>query len=275
VPAAAAMLRYPSEQMLVFLGLSIAGTLIPQIFATVFSSWAFAAAQDARVEHDNLVRVETEERIADAIQADYLKRYADIMTGVVPLLRALATGEPPSTDARRQARAESRRLRTLFDQLRTDHPLIFEIRAVIEEAEDRGVDVAMHCDGDFPRLEQGEVDRIVGVVEGLIALATVSARVVVSPGEDGITISVVCEVAAEDVGRKFGLDDVELVWSDQTAWMTLHHQVRTTDEPATDCTNSGPDQPTDVAAADQLPSATQKNAEPERSTQDSQRLWRR
>jgi hypothetical protein len=225
VPAIITLIRAPSEQTGVFLGLSLAGALVPQLFATLFSTWAFQAAQAARAEHDNLVEVVTAERIAGAIQADYVKRYADVMAAVMPLLRALSHGGPVTAEVRRQARAESRRLRTLFDQLRADHPLLFELRAVIEAAEDRGVEVATHFDGRLPQLAQHDVDRLVRVVGHALALASSSARMVVTATEGEIVVSVVCEVAPQHAGRPTDFDDVDLVWSGRTAWFTVRQEV--------------------------------------------------
>jgi hypothetical protein len=226
-PAVIAFIRDPGKPMLVFLGLSLAGTLIPQMFATLFSSWAARAARDARVEHYNLLQVVTAEKVAAALQADHLKRYADIMAGVIPLLRALSRGEPVTSEMRRQARAESRRLRTLFDRLRADHPLLFEIGSLIEAAEERGVEVTVHFDGELPLYDPLDVDRIVRGVEQVIALATVSARVVVTAADDEITVSVVCEVAPDDAGRDIDFDGAELMWSGQTAWLTIRQGVDT------------------------------------------------
>lgn len=224
-PAIIAFVRDPGKPMLVFLGLSLAGALIPQMFATLFISWAARAARDARAEHDNLLQVVTAEKVAAALQADHLKRYADIMAGVIPLLRALSRGEPVTSEMRRRARAESRRLRTLFDRLRADHPLLFEIRSLIEAAEDRGVEVTVHFDGDLPPYDPADVDRIVRRFEQVIALATVSARVVVTAAADEVTVSVVCEVAPGDAGRDIDVDGAELMWSGQTAWLTIRQRV--------------------------------------------------
>lgn len=224
-PAVIAFVRDPGTPMLVFLGLSLAGTLIPQMFATLFSSWAARAARDARAEHDNLLQVVTAEKVAAALQADHLKRYADIMAGVIPLLRTLSRGVPVTPEMRRQARAESRRLRTLFDRLRADHALLFEIRSLIEAAEDRGVEVTVHFDGDLPPYDPSAVDRIVRRVERVIALATVSARIVVTGAAEAVTVSVVCEVAPDDAGRDIDVDGAELVWSGHTVWMTIRQPV--------------------------------------------------
>lgn len=229
-PAVIAFVRDPDKPMLVFLGLSLAGTLIPQMFATLFSSWAAGAARDARAEHDNVLQLVTAEKVAGALQADHLKRYADIMAGVIPLLRALSRGEPVTAEMRREARAESRRLRTLFDRLGADHSLLFEIRSLIEVAEDRGVEVTVHFDRELPPYDPFDVDRIARRVEQVIALATVSARVVVTAASGEITVSVVCEVAPDDAGRDIDVDGAELVWSGQTAWMTIRPRVDTVAE---------------------------------------------
>jgi hypothetical protein len=225
VPAAVALLRNPTEPMVVSLVFSLAGSLIPQLFASLFSTWAFQAAREARTENDALIAVITAEEIAEAIQSDYVKRYADIMAHVVPMLSSLGAAEPVTPDLRRRARAESRRLRTLFDQLRADHSLSFELRAVVESAEDRGVEVAVHFDSELPELEQTEVDDIVRLTERLLALATTTARVIVTGTDEEIELSIVCEVAPEHVDYQLDVDaDTDLVWSDTTAWLTKRHR---------------------------------------------------
>ena len=127
----------------------------------------------------------------------------------------------------RPSPAESRRLRTLFDRLRADHPLLFEIGSLSEAAEERGVEVTVHFDGELPLYDPLDVDRIVRGVEQVIALATVSARVVVTAADDEITVSVVCEVAPDDAGRDIDFDGAELMWSGQTAWLTIRQGVDT------------------------------------------------
>jgi hypothetical protein len=237
VPAALLLIRDSSAAMLLFLGLSLAGGLLPQLFASLLSTWAFRAARMARVENHACMEVLTAERVADAIQTDYVRRYAQLMTTVEPLLVMISRKEPVTPEIRRQARAESRRLRTLFDKLQADHPLLFEIRTVVESAEDRGVEVELHFSKALPDLDPAEVDHITCAVADLVAAATMTARVVIESYGDEISISVVCEVSPEDAGREFHSgDDVAVVWSGLTAWMTMRHRVTSADQ---DHTRSG------------------------------------
>jgi hypothetical protein len=226
VPSVLNLCRDFSRPMLLFVGLSVAATLIPQLFAVTVSSWAFSAAESARRENDAHFELVTAEKIAEAIQADYLKRYADLMTNVTALLRTVSETGPITPELRRQARAESRELRARFDQLRADHPLLFEIRALIDETEERGVEVSMFFDGEVPPLEPDRVDRIVTTVGGLLALAVSAARVVITVTGDELAISVVCEAAGADIGGRPEVDDdVEVVWVGATAWMEAHYPL--------------------------------------------------
>lgn len=223
-PAVVVLLRAPGHEAVAFLVLERAGGLIPQLFALPFGCLVAGAARAARLEVDAHIEVLTDEKIAEAIQANHVHRYADVMANVVPLLQALSRREPVTSDMLRRARAESRRLRTLFDLFRADHPLLFEMQALAECAEDRGVEVMLHFDGEVPELDGGNADVLVRATAGLVDLATTSARIVVTAADAGVTISVVCEVAQHDAGRRID-DCVELVWSGRTAWTTIRHPL--------------------------------------------------
>jgi hypothetical protein len=83
-------------------------------------------------------------------------------------------------------------------------------------------------------LEQRDIERILGATERVIALATTSAKVVVTATQDEITVSVVREVSAEDAGRRIESADAEPIWSNRTAWMTIHHRLSGSGDPPTD-----------------------------------------
>lgn len=222
VPAAAALVRDPSEAVVAFLGLNLAGYLVPQIFASLFSTWAFNAAQAARAESDAHMRVVVAERVAEALQSDYVNRYEDVTTGVLPLLEELARGDPVTPDTMRRARAESRRLRALFDQLRADHPLVFEIRALVEAAEDRGADFALHFDADLPPLPPDEVDRLVTAVAQMVALTAVRGRIVVTTAGDRVDVSVMSVTDSDGESRLIpAVEGMNVVSSDGAVWMTI------------------------------------------------------
>jgi hypothetical protein len=225
VPAAINLLREASQPMLVFVGFSFAGSLIPQLFVSLFSSWAFAAGRAAQQENDAQLEVVTAEKIAEAIQTDYFRRYADVMERVGVLLHSLAGDAAVTPEIRRHARAETRHLRALFDELRTDHPLLFEICTRIDAAEDRGVEVTSSFDGELPALAPPDVSRIVAALDRQLRQAATRARVVVTGTDEVLSISVVCEVAENRAsgGEPISGDGIEVVSVDGTTWMTIRY----------------------------------------------------
>ena len=93
-----------------------------------------------------------------AVREDYRRRYAQLVDNVQPLLERSSSGSTVDSDLQRAARAESRRLRALFDQATTfDHPLLLHLRPAVDAAEDRQVDVGVDINGELPDLTTDEI----------------------------------------------------------------------------------------------------------------------
>lgn len=223
IPGAVDLVRDPSAHMTVYLGLSLASYLIAQVFALTFSTIARQAAHDARAENEARLQVVTKERVAEALQTDYLSRYAEVINRVVPILRALSRSEM-TPEIRRQARIESRRLRMLFDHSHAPkHPLLAEIRALAEVAEERGVDVSIDADDDLPAISAAKVREFAMPIALLLAATDRSARIVLTASGGDVTGSVVCDVHSPAILERaltFG-NVTNFVCSAGRAWMTV------------------------------------------------------
>ncbi|WP_313888762.1 ATP-binding protein [Mycolicibacterium sp. CBMA 226] len=105
IPAIYALLRDPSTHTVVNLGYGTASILIVQLCALFFDNLIRQAAATAGAEADTRTRLTATERIADAVQAEYLRRYAELADTVRPLLLALANGRAVDATTRRHARS--------------------------------------------------------------------------------------------------------------------------------------------------------------------------
>ncbi|MBV9639097.1 MAG: ATP-binding protein [Mycobacteriaceae bacterium] len=237
VPAVIDLIRNPSGPMAVYLGLSLAGFLIPQLFTLSFGAIARRAAHDARAENEAQLAAVTKQRVAEALRADYLSRYAEVIDRVVPVLTALSRGERITPKLRRQAKIESSRLRMLFDHSRAPaHPVVAEIRSLAEAAEQRGVDVSIDLDADLPNLSSSEVREFATPIAELLAEAGRTARIVLTAEGAEVTGSVVCDVqAVATVEHLANYPNVtSFVCSGDSAWMTVvHAAVDESGRPAT------------------------------------------
>lgn len=190
------VLRNDSGPALVNVGLGTASILALQLYALLFGELMRGAARDARVETDAQLQLTTRDRVAQAVQADYQRRYADLVDSVIPLLSTLTLGQPASPEVRQQARSETQRLRTLFDQsMSFDHPLMRELRAIVDDVERRGIDVTVHVDGDLPQHDAHSIDRLLDPVARLLSGPVTSARLVLTAAGGEVTASAVCDLA--------------------------------------------------------------------------------
>lgn len=224
--AAVQFSRSPDAESLVNVGLGTASILAVQLFALVFNGLMRDAALDAQAETDAHQRLRRRERVAQALRAEYQRRYAKLVDNVVPLLRQLsATGE---VDARlqRQARAESQRLRALFDQAATfDNPLMQRLRPLIDDAEARHVDVVVEVAGDLPDLDHEVISALTSPLAAVLATDMMSVRLVVTAEPDEVTVSAVCHGTDADVAPAGYTDAVDVVRDGTTLWVLARHQT--------------------------------------------------
>lgn len=221
---AAEIWRYPTGDALVNIGLGTASILGVQLFALMFDGLMRDAATDMHADVAAHRRLVVAERVARAVAEDNRRRYATLIANVVPLLQRLGDGEPVTESMQREARAESRRLRALFDQSTTfTHPVMRRLRPVIDAAEARGVDVTVDTGSDLPPLDGAVVDALAVPVETALAADIASAHLVLGAAGDSVSLSVVCRgvvdpsvLAAAETVR-----DSDVVVTDDTVWLIV------------------------------------------------------
>lgn len=227
VGAAVQLARSPDAEALVNVGLGTASILAVQLFALVFNGLMREAALDAHAETQAHQRLRRRERVAQALRAEYQRRYAKLVDNVVPLLRQLsATGEVDER-LQRRARAESRRLRALFDQAAAfDNPLMQNLRPLIDNAEARNVDVVVEVAGDLPDLGAGAIAALTTPLAVVLEQDMTSVRLVVTAEPDEVTVSVVCHGTGADALSGF-TDAVDVVSDGPTLWVLIRHRFKT------------------------------------------------
>ncbi len=214
----------PSTRTLVNLGLGTASILSVQLFALMFNGLMRSAAADVQAETQSRRRLVLSDIVAQALRAEYQRRYAKLVDNVVPLLETLSGEGEVDDRLRRQARVESRRLRTLFDQATTfDNPLLQQVRPLIDATEARQVDVVVDVAGELPDLTGTDLSRVVEPLAMILPEATIAVRIVVSAGPGEVTVSVVCPEtpALAALCARLGSQGVDVVIADDTVWFLL------------------------------------------------------
>lgn len=222
VGAGLQLARSPDAEALVNLGLGTASILAVQLFALVFNGLMRDAALDAQAETDAHLRLRRRERVAQALRAEYQRRYATLVENVMPLLQRMRDGDTIDDRLQRQARAESRRLRALFDQAATfDNALMRRLRPLIDMAEVRNVDVVVEVAGELPDLGDRDIDRLTRPLARVLDLEMASARMVVAEAAE-ITISIVCRDVAGAADLPVADDaDVDVISDDDSLWVLV------------------------------------------------------
>ena len=226
VPAAVALARDPASHTLVNIGLGTASILTVQLCVLLVYGLLADAAVDAHTETARGIQLLARDRVTHALTAEYNRRYARLISNVIPLLEQLAQQAPIDESFRRRARVECQHMRVLFDQSASfDHPLLQQLRPAIDDAEARHVDVSVHIDGAMPHLEQSAVDRVVGVLGFALGHSRTSARIAVAGVGGGLTVSIVCPDLddAHQLPRLLPVDadDLELTVAGDAAWLTI------------------------------------------------------
>ncbi|QEN11955.1 sensor histidine kinase [Mycolicibacterium sp. ELW1] len=183
----------PTDATLVNIGLGSASILGVQLFALVFNGLMRDAAAAAEVEVNAYKRLALRDSLERALRAEYQGRYAQLVDNVVPLLQALSDGALVDERLQARARAESRRMRALFDQAATfDHPFMQAVRPLVDGAETRQVEVTVDLTGELPEIPAADVDALLRPVAELIASTGDSARIVLTCSLKQVSVSAVC-----------------------------------------------------------------------------------
>lgn len=220
INSAVTLFRDPSPAILVNIGLGSASILGVQLFALVFNGLMRDAAAEIHAENETRQRLLTHDRISQALRTEYQRRYAKIVGNVVPLLDALSRSGHVDRDMQMRARAECRRLRALFDQTITfDHPLMQKIRPLIDDAENRHIDVVMDVTGALPDLDDTEIANLVSPLGEVLDQAATSARVVLEEVCGQVEISVVVDTI--DAGGIPDVGNAEITVSGCELWCVI------------------------------------------------------
>lgn len=227
--AAVELVRDPSAAHMVNIGLGTASILGVQLFALTFNALMREAAADAQAETEAHQRLLRRERVTQALRAEYQRRYATLVDSVVPLLERLSRDGQVDDDLQRKARAQTRRLRVLFDQATTfDHLLMRRLRPMVDDAAAHQVDVAVDVAGDLPDLTDANIDALLGPLARVLAAATSTARIVVCTSREEMSASIVCDQVrdAETLGDELrrSTDDADVVATGGTVWLLLRHR---------------------------------------------------
>ncbi|CAN5883200.1 hypothetical protein BH10ACT9_BH10ACT9_09870 [soil metagenome] len=225
VGAGVQLARSPDAEALVNIALGTASILAVQLFALVFNGLMRDAALDAQAETDAHQRLRRRERVGQALRTEYQRRYATLVDNVMPLLQKLSTAGEVDEWVQRQARAESRRLRALFDQASIfDHPLMQRLRPLIDTAESRSTDVVVEVAGDLPALSDDDIAALTAPLALVLDLDMASARLVVTAESGEVTVSVVCHGAAGVLPERDG-NAVDIVRDGDSLWVLVRHTV--------------------------------------------------
>ena len=228
VPAVVDLLRVPTTQILAAIVTGAASFLVPQIGLAVFNAVAEKVARKAHEENASRDRLLVEHKIAEALRADYEAHYAATTQRLLPVLDELARGEPITDDLRRRASLENLRLRQMFDEARAGTQSRLEpLRAVINAAAERGVDVTTRIDPRAGDLSAADAGRLVDAIGSALADARSYARVVVTTAGATLTGSVVSDGTATDLERQHFRDDVEVLVSSGSRWVTCRVPITT------------------------------------------------
>ncbi len=232
VGAVVELICQPSATVLVNIGLGTASILSVQIFALVFNGLVREAAREAHGETEARRRLTARLRIQQAVNAEYQRRYAALVENVVPLLHELSMGDPVTADLRHRARAESRRLRALFDQATTfGHPLMQNLRDLVDAAEARGIEVTVDLAGDLPDLTEQQIEALVTPLRRAAEMAQSLLRLVVTGSGGEVSGSIVSDPGGETQGLVRGLRESpgtpEVVEAGGTLWVEVRCETGT------------------------------------------------
>lgn len=230
VPAIYALIRDPSANTVVNLGYGTGSILTLQLCALFFDNLIRKAGAAASAETDARVRLVAADHIADAVQAEYRRRYADLADAIRPLLLVLADGGAADAATQRHAQIEYQRLRALFDQSAAfDHVLLRELRPIIDHAQDRGVTVTITATGTLPSISETTGRQLARPIAQALSVAADAARITVAGQSDAVQLSALCR-GVEDAGIVSELcgngdDQLDLTIFEDTVWVTVRHQL--------------------------------------------------
>jgi hypothetical protein len=226
---AVTLAREPSARILVSLGFLGAYLVVMQAFALVANAMIMHAASAAHAEAQARLDRLARQRVADALQAGYRRRYADLRRSVIPLLIELSRGRPVDARLQQQARAESQRIRTLLDRASGfDHPLLQALRPAVDAATNRNVEVDVQVHSKLPDIGQADTEQLTEAISHILDKCAVGARLVLTSTSEELIVSVVGRSHTSgpvDEEPTVGIGTHEVVSLSGTTWLTIRHPL--------------------------------------------------
>lgn len=171
---------------------SVAIQLVVAGAARSLGATAREAAQAAQGE----AAAREQEVIAGRLRADRLARWAALHETAGPLLRGLAAGtaDPADPDIRRACAVEAARLRRLMAESDdSPGPLVHELHACADVAEQRGVAVDIEAVGTLPGVPAHVRRVITDTAIAVLTTARSQARVTLTALAEGVAVSLVAD----------------------------------------------------------------------------------
>ncbi|WP_238697125.1 ATP-binding protein [Streptomyces sp. E2N166] len=143
----------------------------------------------------------TRERIHEHMQRDHKKRYRALTATTVPLLVGLGHGalSPHDEEVRLRCGVEAARMRRLFaENDAVSDPLLNELRACVEVAEDKGVTVSLAVRGQHGEVPVEVRRELIDPVTVILGRTRSTARLTVVWTPGAVRVSVISEDCADD-----------------------------------------------------------------------------
>lgn len=216
----------PTGEAWTNIGLGTGSILGVQLFALAFDGLVRDAAAYVHSDVETHRALLISGEVARAVTEDYRRRFASVVGTVIPLLEQLAAEQPVDAALRRGARAQSRRLRALFNQNKSfEKPLMQRIRRAIDAAEAHQIEVVVDVSGELPDLDDDEIAGVVSPLQRLFDTDMASAHLVVTGTADTLSLSVVCRdvsvpATAAAALRHYG---VKIVTADHAIWLLIEY----------------------------------------------------
>ncbi len=228
IGAVVMLVRSPATAGIAELVYTIASVLVMQATAIGFTAFLQHAVTRTSQLRAAITDLQLRTTLTETLRRDHRARHRQLSTTLVPLLHRLAQETDPAADPALQAACviESARLRRMFggnDQ--SGHPLVEELRPVIDAAEHRGVAVALHVSGELPTLTPADRTRLLSAPVTLLTAARTRARVVFTgptPEQPFPTISIVCD--CDDTVRATATTiapNSDIITDEQLTWATF------------------------------------------------------
>lgn len=203
---ACAVLRagVPAVSELAAIGVAVVSIGGFQLSVAVLARLLHGSAQVAVAEAAQEADLRTRERISEERQRHHKERYGALAATTAPLLLGLGQGSlsPEDEDVRRRCGIEVGRIRRLFAEGDpVADPLLNELRACVEVAEQQGVQVTLTARGRPCEVPVEVRRQLVDPVAVAVGTTRSAARVTVSWTSRAVRVSIVCDDCADVGGR--------------------------------------------------------------------------